>query len=156
MEQLTVRCYRYLLIMTALVVFLAISAGLLVRALLGGLSYLATLGAIILLASLAVALVTAVGALRSRAIVDDEGVTIVGALRRWRYAWDDVTEISLHASLRYWEVYLRTASAERRVFFYPVGVFAPAVENGERHSTPPPYTPPGLAMLYARLTEFRR
>jgi hypothetical protein len=154
MEQRTVRCYRYLLIMTALVVFLAVSAGLLVRALLRGLSYLETLGAIILLAILAVALMTAVAALRSRAIVDDEGVTIVGALRRWRYAWDDVTEISLHASLRYWEVYLRTADAERRVFFYPVGPFAPAA-NGERHSTPPPYTPPGLAMLYARLTEFR-
>ncbi|GAA2124943.1 hypothetical protein GCM10009727_12860 [Actinomadura napierensis] len=146
------RCHRYLLIMTVLVVFLAVSAGLLVQALLQGMPYLKTLGAITLLAVLAAALVTAVAALRSRAIVDDQGVTIVGALRRWRYAWDDVTEISLHASLRYWEVYLRTADAERRIFFYPVGVFAPPA-TGERHSTPPPYTPPGLAMLYARLTE---
>ncbi|WP_344262485.1 PH domain-containing protein [Actinomadura napierensis] len=152
MERRTVRCHRYLLIMTVLVVFLAVSAGLLVQALLQGMPYLKTLGAITLLAVLAAALVTAVAALRSRAIVDDQGVTIVGALRRWRYAWDDVTEISLHASLRYWEVYLRTADAERRIFFYPVGVFAPPA-TGERHSTPPPYTPPGLAMLYARLTE---
>ncbi|MBD2892270.1 hypothetical protein amrb99_11800 [Actinomadura sp. RB99] len=152
MEQRTVRCHRYLLIMTALVVFLAVSAGLLVRALLRGLAYLETLGAILLLAVLAAALVTAVGALRSRAIVDDQGVTVVGALRRWRYAWDDVTEITLHASLRYWEVYLRTADAERRIFFYPVGVFAPPA-SGERYSTPPPYTPPGLARLYARLTD---
>lgn len=152
MEQRTVRCYRYLSIMTVLVAFLAVSAGLLVRALLQGMPYLETLGAIILLAVLAAALVTAVAALRSRAIVDDQGVTIVGALRRWRYAWDDVTEISLHASLRYWEVYLRTADAERRIFFYPVGVFAPPA-TGERHSTPPPYTPPGLAILYASLTE---
>lgn len=151
MERRTVRCYRYLSIMTVLVVFLAVSAGLLGRALLRGLSYLETLGAIILLAVLAAALVTAVAALRSRAIVDDHGVTIVGALRRWRYAWDDVTEISLHASLRYWEVYLRTADAERRIFFYPVGLFAPPAA-GERHSIPPPYTPPGLARLHARLT----
>ncbi|QKG19981.1 PH domain-containing protein [Actinomadura verrucosospora] len=151
MEQRTVRCYRYLLVMTVLVVFLAVSAGLLIRALLRGLSYLETLGAIILLCALTAALVTAVAALRSRAIVDDQGVTIVGALRRWRYAWNDVTEISLHASLRYWEVYLRTADAERRIFFYPVGVFAPPAA-GERHSIPPPYTPPGLARLYARLT----
>ncbi|MGK5553440.1 PH domain-containing protein [Actinomadura kijaniata] len=154
MEQRTVRCHRYLLIMAVLVVFLAVGAGLLARALLGGLPYLEALGAIILLAVLAGALVTAVAALRSRVIVDDEGVTIVGALRRWRYAWDDVTEISLHSSLRYWEVFLRTADTERRVFFYPVGVFAHPVDR-ERHSTPPPYTPPGLAMLYARLTEFR-
>ncbi|MFB4314939.1 PH domain-containing protein [Actinomadura sp. 21ATH] len=154
MERRTVRCHRYLLIMTALVASLCVGAGLLVRALFRGLPYLEGLGAIILLAVAVAALVTAAAALRSRAIVDAEGITIVGALRRWRYVWDDVTEISLHASLRYWEVYLRTADTERRVFFYPVGVFAPAA-NGERHSTPPPYTPPGLAMLYARLTELR-
>ncbi|MFB4295177.1 PH domain-containing protein [Actinomadura sp. NTSP31] len=154
MERRTVRCYRYLLIMAVLAVFLAVGAGLLVRALLRGLPYLETLGAIILLAVVAAALVTAVAALRSRAIVDDHGVTVVGALRRWRYAWDDVTEISLHVSLRYWEVYLRTADAERRVFFYPVGLFAPPAA-GERHSTPPPCTPSGLARLHARLTEFR-
>ncbi|MFI0369342.1 hypothetical protein ACH35V_15780 [Actinomadura sp. 1N219] len=154
MEQRTVRCYRYLLIMTALVAFLSVSTGLLGRALLRGLPYLQTLGAIILLAVLIASLVTAVAALRGRAIVDDQGVTIVGAWRRWRYAWDDVTEITLHASLRYWEVYLRTPDAERRVFFYPVGMFAPPA-NGERHTTPPPYTPPGLATLYARLTEHR-
>src|SRR5262245_40574086 len=48
MEQRTVRCYRYLSIMTVLVVFLAVGAGLLMRALLRGLSYLETLGAIAL------------------------------------------------------------------------------------------------------------
>ncbi|MBO2450903.1 PH domain-containing protein [Actinomadura barringtoniae] len=154
MERRTVRCYRYLLVMTALVVFLGVVIGLLVRALVQGLSYLEALGAVILLAVLGLGLVMAVAALRSRVIVDAKGVTIVGALRRWRYAWEDVTEISLHASLRYWEVYLRTADAERRVFFYPVGVFAPAA-GGERFSTPPPHTPPGLATLYARLTELR-
>ncbi|TDB84747.1 hypothetical protein E1264_23630, partial [Actinomadura sp. KC216] len=139
MEQRTVRCHRYLSIMTALVVFLSVCTGLLGRALLRGLPYLQTLGAIILLAVLAASLVTAVAALRGRAIVDDQGVTIVGAWRRWRYAWDDITEITLHASLRYWEVYLRTPDTERRVFFYPVGVFAPPA-NGERHTAPPPYT----------------
>lgn len=154
MEQRTVRCCRYLLTMTALVVFLAIAIGLLARALLGGLPYLHSLGAIILLAVLAAALVTAGAALRGRAIVDNQGVTIVGAFRRWRYAWDDVTELSLHASLRYWEVYLRTADTERRVFMYPVAVTARSAGD-ERHSTPPPYTPPGLALLYERLTELR-
>ncbi|MGH3240653.1 MAG: PH domain-containing protein [Spirillospora sp.] len=154
MERRTVRCHRYLLIMAVLVVFLTVGTGLLGRALLRGLPYPETLGAVIVLAVLAAALVTAVAALRSRAIVDERGVTIVGAWRRWRYPWADVTEISLHASLRYGEVYLRTADAERRVFFYPVGIFAPPA-NGERHSTPPSYTPSGLAILYARLTEFR-
>lgn len=148
------RCYRYLLTMTALVAFLIVAASLLSRALLRGLPYLHSLGAIILLAVLAAALVTALAALRGRAIVDSQGVTIVGAFRRWRYAWDDVTELSLHASLRYWEVYLRTADTERRVFMYPVMVTARSA-GSERHSTPPPYTPPGLTLLYARLTEPR-
>ncbi|XRQ08969.1 PH domain-containing protein [Actinomadura welshii] len=153
MQRRTVRCPRYLLVMTVLVTCLAVAAGLLVRALVQGLPYLQALGAVILLAVLAAALVTAAAALRSRAIVDAEGVTIVGALRRWRYPWDDITEITLQVSLRYWEVYLRTADAERRVFFYPVGFLAPA--DGERYTAPPPHTPPGLARLYARLTEVR-
>jgi len=82
-----VRCYRYLLTMTALVAFLIVAASLLSRALLRGLPYLHSLGAIILLAVLAAALVTALAALRGRAIVDSQGVTIVGAFRRWRYEW---------------------------------------------------------------------
>ena len=91
--------------------------------------------------------------LRIRSILDDEGLTLVSAYRRHRFAWTEIIEISADAHHGYWLLQVRSAERERTAVFFPVRLASMPVDQGTHLQEPSADTPYGLYKFHAELWE---
>ncbi|GGT92279.1 PH domain-containing protein [Actinomadura citrea] len=91
--------------------------------------------------------------LRTRMILDAEGLTLVSGYGRRRFAWTEIIEISADAHHGFWLLQVRSEERERQAAFFPVRLAAMPVDQGTRFREPSGDTPYGLYRLHAELWE---
>ncbi|MEU8121633.1 hypothetical protein AB0C21_23260 [Spirillospora sp. NPDC049024] len=95
----------------------------------------------------------AVAMLRTRMILDAEGLTLVAGHGRRRFAWTEIIEISADAHHGFWLLQVRSGERERQAAFFPVRLASMPVDQGTRFREPSGDTPYGLYRLHAELWE---
>ncbi|MES9543378.1 hypothetical protein [Actinomadura sp. NPDC000600] len=95
----------------------------------------------------------AVAMLRTRMILDAEGLTLVAGHGRRRFAWTEIIEISADAHHGFWLLQVRSEERERQAAFFPVSLASMPVDQGTRLREPSGDTPYGLYRLHAELWE---
>jgi PH (Pleckstrin Homology) domain-containing protein len=109
---------------------------------------------VLILIALLGAVVLCAATLRSRVIMKDGGVELVWPFRRYRFGWQEISEITINTGFRYWQVHVRSAEREHLAFMYPVWPLGGAAEaESKRHHAPPPHTPRGLTKLVSELQD---
>ncbi|MGI5206707.1 PH domain-containing protein [Spirillospora sp. CA-108201] len=91
--------------------------------------------------------------LRTRMILDAEGLTLVSGYGRRRFAWTEIIEISADAHQGFWLLQVRSEDRERQAAFFPVRFASMPVDQGTRFREPSGDTPYGLYRLHAELRE---
>jgi hypothetical protein len=92
--------------------------------------------------------------LRTRVIMDDAGVTLVWAFRRYRLAWSEIKEITIvDSGFQFWKVQVRSAEREHLAFLFPTWLPGGGAATEERFHEPPPHSPRALRKLCTELRD---
>ncbi|NDU74479.1 hypothetical protein GWI34_17840 [Actinomadura sp. DSM 109109] len=91
--------------------------------------------------------------LRTRMVMDADGLVLVSGHGRRRFAWTEIVAITADAHHGYWALQVRSSDRERQAAFFPVRLASMPVDQGTRFEEPSGDIPYGLYRLHAELWE---